>query len=321
MAARIEDWLEQMRQAQEPGPVARVVVVRNARGTGWTFDLTEKTELAELADRIDTTLRDALCSRCEMRALDAEGRVIGNLPYDESQGSGVAQLVTARPAASMLVPFEDGMGAVTKSQRASLALHVRGVVANYEHGDQMFARQERQIAELYEILASERREHAADIAAVRKDHRAELAEERRENAELRKRVKDQWALEDPAARSEMIDKQVEAQKALTQNRMAESVMNTLMVKLTGGASSPAGQSALLDTTMKFFRSLTTEQLKTFFELLSNDQRVMFMEIVEQAQKVAQARGSAGAESTTHVNGVDAAVAAAATNTANSTTKQ
>jgi hypothetical protein len=253
-----------------------------------------------------------------MRALDAEGRIIGNLPYDDTQGSGVAQLVTAHPAVSMLVPFEDGMGAVTKSQRASLALHVRGVVANYEHGDQMFARQERQIAELYEILASERREHAADIAAMRKEHRAELAEERRENAELRKRVKDQWALEDPAARSEIIDKQLEAQKALTQHRMAETVMNTLMIKLTGGASSPAGQSALLDTTMKFFRSLTTEQLKTFFELLSNDQRVMFMEIVEQAQKVAQAQGSAGAESKTHANGIDAAVTAAATNAATAT---
>ncbi len=73
----------------------------------------------------------------------------------------------------------------------------------------MFARQQRQIAALYEILASDHREHAADIAAIRKDHRAELAEERRENAELRKRVKDQWALEDPAARTEMIDKQVE----------------------------------------------------------------------------------------------------------------
>src|SRR5579859_1365403 len=146
MAARIENWLEQMRQALEPGPVVRVVVVRNARGTGWTFDLTEKTELAELADRIEMTLHDAKCYRCEMRALDAEGRVIGNLPYDETLGSGAAQLVTAPAAVSMSIPFEDGMGAVTKSQRAVTALHVRGIVANYEHADQMFARQERQIA-------------------------------------------------------------------------------------------------------------------------------------------------------------------------------
>src|SRR5260370_6914762 len=218
MAARIEDWLEQMRQAQEPGPVVRVVVVRNARGTGWTFDLTEKTELAELADRIESTLHDAKCYRCEMRALDAEGRVIGNLPYDETLGSGVAQLVTAPPGVSMPVPFEDSMAAVTKSQRTMTAFHVRGIVANYEHADQMFARQDRQIPELYETLARERREHAADMAATRKDHSAELAAERRENTELRKRVKDQWALEDPAARSEMLDKQMEDQKTTAHQR-------------------------------------------------------------------------------------------------------
>jgi len=175
----------------------------------------------------------------------------------------------------------------------------------------MFARQERQIAELYETLARERREHAADMAATRKDHSAELAAERRENTELRKRVKDQWALEDPAARSEMLDKQMEVQKTMAHQRMAESVVNTLLVKLTGGTSSPEGQTALLNTTMQFFRSLTTDQLKKFFELLTQEQRVMFMEIVEQAQKAAQGQASPGADRKTHVNGVEAAVTAAA----------
>ena len=51
MNIRIEEWLDQMRQTREPGPLVRVVVVRSGRSETWTFDVdvTEKTDLDDLA--------------------------------------------------------------------------------------------------------------------------------------------------------------------------------------------------------------------------------------------------------------------------------
>src|SRR5258708_31557563 len=50
MNVRIEEWLDQMRQAHEPGPLVRVIVVRSGRTESWTFDVTEKTDLEDLAE-------------------------------------------------------------------------------------------------------------------------------------------------------------------------------------------------------------------------------------------------------------------------------
>src|SRR5258708_40076318 len=87
MNVRLEEWLDQMRQAQEPGPLARVVVVRGGRGETWTFDVTDKTDLEDLAERIEATVRDANCRRCELRAVDADGTVIDHFIYRPEQGA------------------------------------------------------------------------------------------------------------------------------------------------------------------------------------------------------------------------------------------
>jgi hypothetical protein len=295
--------------------MVRVVVVRNSRGAGWTFDLTEKTDLAELAERIEATIRDVNCTSCEMRAIDAEGRTIDNFPY-RVETPGVAQLVTTPAATQLPFPVEESIGAVMKTHRSMTALNLQGIAENYDFAKQIITEQRKQITALVEAVAVARGEHAADVVALRKDYNSEMAAMRQENAELRKRVAEQWALEDPA-RSKMLDKQVEVQEALTKQRIAESVFSAVMAKVTGGASSPAGQSALMHTTMRLFQSLTPEQLKKVFDLLTQDQQILLIELVEQAQKAAQGEASSANGSDPHVNGsVAANIAAAIANSQN-----
>src|SRR4249920_3861774 len=70
MSQRIEEWLERMRKAENPGPVTRITVARNQREIGWIFDVTPETNLGELAERIDNACRDAGYSGLyELRAL------------------------------------------------------------------------------------------------------------------------------------------------------------------------------------------------------------------------------------------------------------
>src|SRR5579859_6250138 len=166
---QIEEWLERMRQAREPGPMVRVVVVRNSRGAGWTFDLTEKTDLAELAERIEATIRDVNCTSCEMRAIDAEGRTIDNFPY-RVETPGVAQLVTTPAATQLPFPVEESIGAVMKTHRSMTALNLQGIAENYDFAKQIITEQRKQITALVEAVAVARAEHAADVVALRKDY-------------------------------------------------------------------------------------------------------------------------------------------------------
>src|SRR5258706_11501016 len=115
MNIRIEEWLDQMRQTREPGPLVRVVVVRSSRAETWTFDVTDKTDLEDLAERMEATIRDANCRRCEMRAVDAEGKVIDHFIYRPEQAA-LAQVISPTGASS--VPFE-----VTESISAALRSH------------------------------------------------------------------------------------------------------------------------------------------------------------------------------------------------------
>jgi hypothetical protein len=190
------------------------------------------------------------------------------------------------------------------------ALNIRGIAESYDFAKQIIHQQRKEINDLVEALGLERRAHAAELGAVRKDYNAEVVALRQEGAELRKRVAEQWALEDPA-RSKMLDKQMEIQKEMSHHRMAETLFGVVMGKLTGGASSPAGQVALLNNVMRLFHSFTPEQHKKLFELLTHDQQVLFIEIVEQAQKVAQAQASPEAENDPNVSGPEAANIAAA----------
>jgi hypothetical protein len=76
----VTGWLIEMREARNPGPVVRVHATGSQREAGWVFDVNETTELGELAARIATTCIPADGrARCELRALDTDGRIIGTL--------------------------------------------------------------------------------------------------------------------------------------------------------------------------------------------------------------------------------------------------
>jgi hypothetical protein len=77
---RVTEWLTEMRETRNPGPMARVHATRSQREAGWVFDVAEETELGELAARIATTcIPKGGRAHCELRAFDADGRIIGTL--------------------------------------------------------------------------------------------------------------------------------------------------------------------------------------------------------------------------------------------------
>jgi hypothetical protein len=119
MNVRLEEWLDHMRQAQEPGPLVRVVIGRGGRGETWTFDVTDKTDLEDLAERMEATVRDANCRRCEMRAVDGEGRVIDHFIYRPEQAA-LAQVVG--PTFPFNGDADPRHGAVPVSRRMTSAL-------------------------------------------------------------------------------------------------------------------------------------------------------------------------------------------------------
>ena len=78
--SRVTEWLIEMREARNPGPMIRIHATRSQREAGWVFDVAEETDLGELAARIATTcIPKGGRAHCELHALDAEGRVISTL--------------------------------------------------------------------------------------------------------------------------------------------------------------------------------------------------------------------------------------------------
>ena len=153
MNVRIEEWLDQMREAHDPGPLVRVMVLRSGRSESWTFDVTEKTDLEELAERIDATIRDANCRRCEMRAVDAQGRVINHLIYRAEQAA-LAQVVG--PAGGLSLPFEvtESITAALRNHKSFTVLGLKGIAEGQEHAKQLITFLMNQNTALVEALAS-----------------------------------------------------------------------------------------------------------------------------------------------------------------------
>ncbi len=156
MNVRLEEWLDQVRQSREPGPLVRVVVARTGRAETWTFDVTEKTDLEDLAERIEATIRDANCRRCEMRALDVEGRVIDHLIYRAEQAA-LAQVV---PAGSLPLPYEvtESITAALRSHKSFTVLGLKGIAEGQEHAKQIITFLMAQNTTLVEALAQARQE-------------------------------------------------------------------------------------------------------------------------------------------------------------------
>jgi hypothetical protein len=82
MKELIKEWLEGARQARDPGPVVRVTTARNGRDLRWDFDVTDGTDLGELAKRISNSCEDSgLSGKYDLCALDAQGRVVATASH------------------------------------------------------------------------------------------------------------------------------------------------------------------------------------------------------------------------------------------------
>ena len=126
MSQRIEEWLERMRKAENPGPVTRISAVRSGREVGWIFDVYAETNLADLAERIDNACRDAgFAGTYELRALDAEGHFIGPFAHKAQ----VAEIVPMGSGLPMLSPnVEETVGVSLRQNRAFAALGLDSIM-------------------------------------------------------------------------------------------------------------------------------------------------------------------------------------------------
>lgn len=286
MNVRLEEWLDQARQARDPGPLACVVVVRSGRTESWTFDVTEKSDLEDLAERIEATVRDANCRRCEMRAIDAEGRVIDHLIYRGEQAA-LAQVVG--PAGSLSLPYEvtESIAAALRSHKSFTVLGLKGIAEGQEHAKQIITFLMNQNTALVEALAHARRERTEEVAAIRAEDGAEIATPRKENADLRERINQQWEMEDEL-RSRHADSQMDIEKTKLYGRilgaLGEAGVAQLFPKGTAGHRSVRQQIA-----EKVLDSITKEQAETIFPVLNQEQQVML------AKFHTARRGSPGCE--------------------------
>src|SRR6266700_3510332 len=173
MNVRLEEWLDQARQTREPGPLVQVVIARSGRAETWTFDVTEKTDLEDLAERIEATIRDANCRRCEMRALDADGRNIDVLIY-RAEHAALAQVL---PAGGLPLPYEvtESITAALRSHKSFTVLGLKGIAEGQEHSKQIITFLMTQNTTLVEALTQARRERADEVAAIRTERETEIA--------------------------------------------------------------------------------------------------------------------------------------------------
>jgi hypothetical protein len=314
MNVRLEEWLEQARQGREPGPFVRVVVGRTGRAETWTFDVTEKTDLEDLAERIEGTIRDANCRRCEMRALDAEGRVIDHLIYRAEQAA-LAQVV---PAGGFPLPYEvtESITAAMRSHKSFTVLGLKGIAEGQEHAKQIITFLMAQNTAPVEALAQARRERSEEVAILRAENGSEIATLRKENAELRERIDKQWQMED-----ELRFKCTESQAHLEKTKLAGRILGALG---EAGVAHlfPKGTAGHLNVRQqiaeRILDSITKEQAETIFPVLNQEQQVMLANFIRLGVESQAATGSAGAGPKTSTDATaGAAVANGAAATGNS----
>src|SRR5258706_15727280 len=77
MSQPLEEWLERMQKARNPGPAVRITTHRNGKDLGWIYDIAPDTNCGELAERIDNGCREAgFSTTYELKAYDAEDHFI-----------------------------------------------------------------------------------------------------------------------------------------------------------------------------------------------------------------------------------------------------
>jgi hypothetical protein len=249
MSARIEEWLERMRKAENPGPVTRITAARNSRDVGWMFDVSTETNLGQLAERIDNACRDAgLAGVYELRALDAEGRFIAPFAHKAQ----VAEIVPMGGGPPALPPsVEETVGVSLRQNRAFAALGLESIMKAQRATERLMDRIE-----------------------------AENAELRKDNARLRNKLADHWEVMHKLNTNELETKQ-ELDKVERMGRMGETFANALMARLFGRATTPEGQSVEYRMAMTLFRSLASdmERVQKILPHLTEDERLAAMELM------------------------------------------
>jgi hypothetical protein len=81
MSGAVATWLARMRR-DAGRPMVRLVVMRDGRTPAYAFDVTEETELDELAARVGAMCSNAGFMKFELHALDRDGRTVGTEKID-----------------------------------------------------------------------------------------------------------------------------------------------------------------------------------------------------------------------------------------------
>jgi hypothetical protein len=281
MSHKIEEWMERLRAAKNPGPVVRITVVRNGREVGWSYDLDEDTNLTELAERIDNAARGAGYPTCELRAFDEQGRFMEPLLH-KIESTQIVQ-VQGGMSPGIQMGIEATMAASLKNNRDFVELGLESVKHAYQMSDRAMKRLE--------------------------DENTEL---RRENERLRQKVTALWDVMEKINTHELETKQ-EMVKLEQLGNIGGTLMKAFMARVTGGNATPAGQAINFQIAMKLFTSLATDmdRVNQILPFLTNDEKLAVMElmrVVTEPERVAAAESEP-----TKVNGAAAASAAAAAN--------
>lgn len=276
MSQRIEEWLERLRKAENPGPVTRITVARNQKEVGWIFDVTLETKLGELAERIDNSCRESGYSGIyELRAFDAAERFIEPLAHKVQateivpMGSGPMSLPTG---------IEETVSVSLRQNRAFAALGLDSIMKAQRATERLMDRIEGENAEL-----------------------------RKENERLRGRLVDHWEVMHKINTNELEMKQ-EKDKIERMGQMGETFANALMARLFGRGATPEGQSVEYRMAMTLFRSLASdmERVHKILPHLTEPERLAAMELMRPKE---DSPGKADEKP----NGLVAASAAAAVN--------
>jgi hypothetical protein len=249
MSQRIEEWLERMRKAQNPGPVAKITASRNSRDVGWIYEVSEQTNLGELAERIDNACRDAgFAGTYELKALDAEGRFIAPFAH-KAQVTEIVQMGGGAPP--LPVSVEESIGVSLRHNRAFAALGLDSIMKAQRATERLMDRLEAEVTEL-----------------------------RKENAQLRRKLVDHWDVMHRLNTHEVETRQ-EKDKIERMGRMGETFANALMARIFGRGATLEGQSVEYRMAMTLFRSLASdlERVQKILPFLTEDERLAAMELM------------------------------------------
>lgn len=277
---KLEDWLSRMQvfSSDHVGPAVKILVRRNKREVGWTFEMSAETKIEDLVEHIDGACRDAgFSGPYELFAYDADDRLCG--PFTHT--AQVAEIVTTSAAPMLPASFEQSLTIGVQAQGQLTGLALRGVAMGQKHLQSVIDRLEKENKRLTQENDGLRTKLVAHWDTLEKLNTHEL--ENREQAERTRRM----------------------------GNIAETAITAMIAKFTGKGT-PASQVVDMKLFHSLFRNLASapERLAKILELLEEDERLAVMELASRAQSEPEAPTHPDAMKT---NGLAAASAAAATN--------